>query len=146
MTKERLAAQLDGREHPFDLTKDEERLAKESGLLVVFGASDDLCKLRGAVHDEADVYDGGTIRIADGKLLDNPDRDEEEVLKKFGVLAEVKSTLHHALTIEALWCEEKGYSWTYRTEEDHATFEVMEDGEHCYCRGLVIDMREEDAR
>jgi hypothetical protein len=41
-----------------------------------------------------------------------------------------------ARKIEAVWAED-GYSWTYRTDIPHATFEITEDGEP-YCRGIVF--------
>jgi len=41
--------------------------------------------------------------------------------------------------VDALWAKEDGYSWTYRTDIPHATFEIVEDGEP-YCRGIVIDV------
>ena len=33
-------------------------VAEENGLVVVFGASDDLCEIRGAEDDEIDCFDG----------------------------------------------------------------------------------------
>jgi hypothetical protein len=42
MTKEELAAQITGREYPFELLPAEKRIAKDSGLIVIYGASDDL--------------------------------------------------------------------------------------------------------
>lgn len=59
MTKEQMAALLNGREIGQEITKDEEHIAKESGLLVVFGASDDLMEFRGKYRQEFDCYDGG---------------------------------------------------------------------------------------
>ncbi|MNW22346.1 hypothetical protein D3C71_2237660 [compost metagenome] len=44
-----------------------------------------------------------------------------------------------AKSIEALWCKEDGYSWTYKTEIPHATFEVA-DGDEPYCRGIVFSL------
>ena len=42
MTKEELAATLNGREYNHEITKEEEAEARENGLVVIFGASDDL--------------------------------------------------------------------------------------------------------
>lgn len=56
MTKEELAARLDGREYGSEMTEDEEAEAKEAGLLVIFGYSDDSIEFRGAFH-----VDGGEI-------------------------------------------------------------------------------------
>lgn len=53
------------------------------------------------------------------------------------MLAEYVQRQKSAKSIEALWCKEDGYSWTYKTEIPHATFEVVED-EEPYCRGIVF--------
>ena len=42
MTAKELAELLNGREYGNEITSDEEKLAKESGLVVVFGYSDDM--------------------------------------------------------------------------------------------------------
>jgi len=70
MTKEQWAEKLTGREIGEELTTDEEKQAKRDGILIVFGASDDLCEFRGVIHDEADCYDGGTIPIHSKGPLD----------------------------------------------------------------------------
>jgi hypothetical protein len=128
------AALLNGREYPFDLTAEGKAQAKAAGLVVIFGASDDLMELRGAINDEFGCHDGGTALI-DGKGL-LPDRDsieDDDELKDFF------ARQPDAKTVEALWAAEPGYSWTYKTDVPHATFDIMEDG-IVYCRGIVIDV------
>lgn len=49
---------LNGREYREELFLDEEKKLKEVGIVVVFGASDDLCELRGAIDDELDCWNG----------------------------------------------------------------------------------------
>lgn len=144
MTKEELAAKLTGREYTNEITKTEEAEAKKSGLVVIFGASDDLAELRGAIYDEAGCYDGGEFFLdPTGKqfLLPQIEDEDDEILKKYGVSEAARAVLAAAIKVEALWCKEPGYSWTFATDAPHATFEVMEDGEH-YCRGIVIDLKE----
>lgn len=46
-------------------------IAEENGLVVVFGASDDLCEIRGAEDDEIDCFDGGKATIAGAKVKIN---------------------------------------------------------------------------
>lgn len=71
MTKEQLAYLLNGREYTNEITKEEEREAKNSGLLVIFGASDDLIELRGAIYDEVGAINGGEVRIGkNGNLIE----------------------------------------------------------------------------
>lgn len=43
--------------------------------------------------------------------------------------------------IDAVWCEGE-YSWTYKTNILHATFDIYDDGEK-YCRGIVFEKSEE---
>lgn len=135
MTHQKMAALLNGREYGSEMTKAEEEAAKKAGLVVIFGASDDLCELRGAVYDEVGVCDGGEFYIRKGKVLEMPDHEESETLKKYGV--NPQSLKDGAIWIGALWCKEGGYSWTYNIEREHSTFDIMEDGEK-YCRGVVF--------
>ena len=52
MTKEQLAELLNGNEYRDEMTKEQEQAAKQNNLLVLFGASDDLLEMRGAIRDE----------------------------------------------------------------------------------------------
>lgn len=109
------------------------REMKESGLVAVFGASDDLMEFRGAIYDEIGSFDGGTAYFDANGLLqnecDNDDCPHFERLKK------------QAKTIEARWCPEggDGVSWDYVTSIPHAIFDIVED-EEIYCRGIVFQL------
>ncbi|MDH1101135.1 hypothetical protein N5C37_08430 [Pseudomonas mosselii] len=132
MTKEELAAQLNGLEYPASIPGALIVAAQSAGLVILCGASDDLMEFYGARREEIGCNDGGTAFVdADGVL---PDRDcldgDEEI-------AEYVQRQKSAKPIEALWCKEDGYSWTYKTDIPHATFEVAED-EEPYCRGIVF--------
>ncbi|MFV0892427.1 MULTISPECIES: hypothetical protein [Pseudomonas] len=132
MTKEELATQLNGLEYPTRIPGALIVAAQSAGLVILCGASDDLMEFYGARREEIGCYDGGTAFVdADGVLPDRDclDGDEE--------LAEYVQRQKSAKSIEALWCKEDGYSWTYKTEIPHATFEVVED-EEPYCRGIVF--------
>ena len=51
------------------MTNEQEQAAKQNNLLVLFGASDDLLEMRGAIRDEVGAYDGGEYALAlDGEL------------------------------------------------------------------------------
>ena len=63
MTKEELAALINGREYISEITREEEMAAKAAGLVVVFGASDDLGEFRGAASDEVGAYVGGNATV-----------------------------------------------------------------------------------
>ena len=140
ITKEQLAGKLNGCEIGSEITSAEEKLAKDSGLLVIFGASDDLCEFRGVINDEVGAWNGTTIYIShELRILESVDRDDEDVLKKHHLLDEARRRYRDApIRIEALWAKEEGYSWTFTANVPVATFEVMEGDEH-YCRGIVID-------
>lgn len=142
MTHEELATRLNGREYGEEITEAEEAEAKAAGLLVVFGASDDLCELRGMIHDEVGCYSGGEFVIVDGELFDEKACDSEDC----PYAAKAKSAARvEGFTVEALWCKGE-FSWTYalsrigKATPPHATFDVMEDGDDKYCRGLVIKL------
>lgn len=133
MTKEEMAARLNGREYREEITKEEEALARAAGLVVIFGASDDLCELRGAIHDEVGCIDGGDILLVDGGVW-----DDEECDCKHAERAN-RDAKRRGQLIVAGWDRGEGYSWTFRTEIPHATFDVME-GDEKYCRGIVFEL------
>lgn len=133
MTKEQLAKQLNGREYMHEMLPHEELFAKNDNLLVIFGASDDLCEFRGAFNDEAGCYDGGTVFFTNDGILRSHDCGCE--------YCGYEEKKRYAYRVNALWCEEDPYSWTFKTKLPHATFDIMEDGEK-YCRGIVIDLKE----
>lgn len=131
-----LAAKLDMSEYPIRPSAEITDFAKANGLVIVYGASDDLIEFDGAFRDEGYVIDGGTVRVdAEGLLpanADDLDTDEER--------ARYYYRGGKAKSIEALWCDEVnggGFTWAYRTDIPHATFEVM-DGDEPYCRGIVF--------
>lgn len=133
-TKESLAALLDGREYPMSTTPQEEADAKAAGLVIVFGASDDLIELRGAILDEGYPDDGEPVLIdAKGLLPDFDDCEDEEAA------ADYFKRKPSVRKIKAIWDRGDGVSWCYETDIPHATFRVMEDGE-VYCIGLVFDL------
>ena len=63
MTIKEWAGLLDGREYVREMTRAEELQAKEDRVVIVFGASDDLCEFRGAVYDEVGCNDGGVVNL-----------------------------------------------------------------------------------
>ena len=136
MTKEELAKLLDGGEYGSFPSFDQCKLAKENGLLIVYGGSDDLCEFAGAFNDEADCYDGGSVFIDEkGVIPEWESVESPDAARSWLARDERKSE------ILAVWCGPEGYSWTYKTDLPHSTFDIMEDDEK-YCRGMVIDVRD----
>ena len=125
-----LAEKLDGREYASELTKEEVDFAKVNRAVIVLGASDDIMLLAGAIDDEVDCYGGGLAHFNKRGLIKNECDDEHCPYH----LREIEE----AAVIEAVWGEED-YSWTYKTDIPHETFDILEDGEK-YCRGIVFSL------
>ena len=133
MTKKTLAASLDGRKYPLRLSATEEKTAKDAGLVIVYGASDDLVEFEGAIYDEAGAP-GDVFVTANGLLESHDDCD-----CKF---CNYKAISAAAKKIEVLWCDGPGEpEWTFKTEIPHETFTIIEDGEP-FCRGLVFSIKD----
>ena len=139
MKHNELTARLNGNQVGDEHSLADEKDAKASGLVIVFGYSDDNCELRGAIHDEIGCYNGGKILFNSKGVVNEPDDQEQEVLEKFGVFEHFHKS---ASQFEAVWCETKdGPPWTYKAAFPHSTFDVMEDGE-VFCRGIVFNLEE----
>lgn len=124
MTAKELATSLDGRAYLEEITRKEELLAKENGLVVVFGYSDDNVEFRGAIDDELGAWEGGTFWVYKSGHVEESNWQEGESQK-----------------IEALWCAPDSPDWTFKTEIPHETFKIF-DGTDVYCIGLVFNMKE----
>lgn len=141
MNAEQLAQKMNGREYGEEITKEECREAKEAGLVVVFGASDDLMEFRGAIYDELGAWGGTTAIVTlDGHLLCEPDEDAEMTYREWNERQRHESS--GAAKIEALWCAEKdsegrNVCWTFKTQIPHHEFFIFEDGQ-TFCRGIVF--------
>jgi hypothetical protein len=135
MTAQELAQRLDGRTYRNEITKEEEKLAKQHGLVVVFGASDDLMEFRGAIHDEIGAYDGGEAYITDKGYLVEPEADDRDVFEKYGF------PLPKVHCIEAKWepIIPQGASWLITSHIPHSAFDIFEEGD-LYCRGIVFSI------
>ena len=126
MTLKEFSERLNGTEYngyPI-FSKEDIKIAKENGFVIVTGASDDMMGLEGAIEDEAGCFDGGKVYIS-----------------KRGV--EEKKTKN---MIEALWCQTKDENgvvipWAYETKIPHETFLVMDAGE-VYCRGIMFNVND----
>lgn len=127
-----IANAITGAAYPFEPPAEIQRVAKDCGIVIVFGSSDDLMEFRGAIYEELGAYDGGVAHLSPAGLVVNECENED--------------CPHHArakakaATIRAVWNDAAPY-WTYDTDIPHATFEVMEGGE-VYCRGIVFDLAE----
>src|ERR1035437_1391976 len=132
MNTTELAALLNGREYRKEMSLGEQADAKAAGLVVVFGASDDLMEFRGAINDELGANNGTTAYLTNEGMVENDcENDDCPHFKKLKAMA---------ATISSMWCEHADHpslSWTFRTEIPHEEFTINEDGEP-YCIGIVF--------
>ena len=137
MTKEELAALLTGSEYPFDLPKHLVLPAETAGLVVVFGASDDLIEFRGALCEEYGAYEGTEILVTRRGIF-----QEDDCASRCRYYEAARQEAREGgKTIKAVWDAGAGYSWLYETAIPHATFEIVEEGAP-YCRGIVFALSE----
>ncbi len=133
MDAKTLAAQISGREYGKELTKQEAEQARAAGLVVVYGASDDLMEFEGAIYDEFGCYEGGTALVDEKGLLDRDQIDDSDDEAIADYVARKKT----ARSIEAAWSDAGNPCWSYKTDIPHETFEIIDEGE-IYCRGIVF--------
>jgi hypothetical protein len=131
MNIKEFTSKLNGTQYGSEM-RQEIALAKCLGFVIVYGHSDDCMEFAGTIDDEVGCYDGETINItADGIM-----KECEDNCKYY------RKALESSREIEAIWCgkDSDGWSWTYKTDIPHETFEMMDDEER-YCLGIVFDIR-----
>lgn len=136
MTPQEAATKIDGGEYRKEISKEMADALRESGLVAVYGASDDLMEFEGAIRDEVGCYDGGTAHLTPNGLLTN-DCDDDNC-------PHFKRSKKKAAVIKAKW-DEGGFSWRYETEIPHAKFVIKEDDEN-YCEGIVFRLADVPVR
>ena len=134
MTAKKLAEMLSGRKYGMELTSDEAQAAKDAGLVVVCGYSDDNVELCGAINDEIGAYNGTTVYLTPNGVLQEPDCGQDDC-------PYFAREREKAKTIKAIWHDKGGPCWTFETDIPHETFTVMENGEP-FCVGIVFSMED----
>lgn len=130
-TVNEIAEMLAGAKYRDPVSKTVAELAKMSGIVIVYGQSDDLMEFEGAIYDEVGAYNGTTAKVdAKGLIPDRESIEDDDELRDYFAREP------NGKAIEAVW-DADGYSWVYRTDIPHVTFEVTDDGEP-YCRGIVF--------
>lgn len=132
------ALELDGREYGREFTKEDRERAKELGIVIVYGASDDLCELNGALSDEIECVDGGTAHLSQNGVLEEIVRlkcpcDETEDCPL------AQQVVKQGNLLQIYWCAEDadGFAWDYKIDVPSAAFRIFDHGEK-YCRGIVF--------
>lgn len=112
-------------------TKMEE--AKEKGIVVIYGESDDLCEMEGAISDETGCY-GGDVVFINSKgfaTLDGIDCDDE-ACPCFKYWKENSGT-----ELKIIWNDKGNPCWQYEINIPHERFYSYRDGE-LFCEGIVF--------
>ena len=128
MNTKTFARLLDGREYGSEITDKEDELARQLGMVIVFGASDDLLEFRGAISDELGCYGGGKVYI-------NPSSWSTEI----SGLVPPSETANYKI-IDVKWCQ-SCYSWFIEINIPHESFDVLENGEK-FCRGIIFSIND----
>ena len=143
MTPKVLADALNGVEysaamrlHGSDLIE----LAKNAGLVVAYGFSDDLLEFDGAIYDEKGCYGGTAVLIDTEGLLPSFEAasEDEEVCRRY-----FERKLN-AREIEAIWRDSPSDEmddppWILKTDIPHESFMIVEEGEP-FSRGIVFSL------
>jgi hypothetical protein len=145
MTKESLAALLNGRAYGEEIEKAEAAQAKAAGLVVVYGASDDLLEFEGAVYDELGAWEGVTAVVfkgARGWCVAPNDRTALREIEDDEAMMAAITAQKSGKMVTAVWAPAGlDASWLIETNLPHASFDILEDDE-LFCRGLVLDVKD----
>jgi hypothetical protein len=132
-----IAAQLNGVEYRNEDEQFDAKILCDEGIVVAYGASDDLLELRGAIDDEYGAYEGTSIMLIktkdwEIKAISGEGFDENR--------SYIGGDFEHHITAE--WCpKDIDASWKITPACEHATFNVMEDDE-LYCVGAVFYLKD----
>ena len=131
MTKEELAARLDGREYRSETTNVDIVDAMNSGLVMIYGASDDLVELEGTITEEIGVSSRGSEfwLFRSGIPVSECGDDDCPYFKREREKAEL------------FFVEYTTTGWRFTTSVPHAAFTIFENGE-VYGTGIVIDVND----
>lgn len=114
---------VNGMEYRSKINPEAVTLAKDNGIVILYGQSDDLMELEGAIDDEVYAYDG---------LNHEDDFD-------LGNFPEEVYTLMKDHKLELVWCPDEEKSWAFKVSPD-STFErfnIMEDG-GVFSEGIIL--------
>lgn len=143
MKKEELALHLFEIDRREGVSEELVKAAKESGLIIIYGESDDLVEFEGLLYDEIGAYDGTDFIIAkEGEEI--PVDEDEGTYRKAKELEalpiEKGGKFKNLFTAE--WCPDGlDCSWRITTDIPHAEFNIMEDGE-LFSIGIVVDVKD----
>ncbi len=148
MTRQELAEKINGMNIRDEISKELISQAKESGLVVLFGYSDDNLEAGGAIYDEYGCYEGGEfLLVKEGEMYaDNEDENTYHKAECDGLYdaSNDHDIDNHSRLIKAEWCPDgnSGVSWRITSNIPNSTFNMYGDEGEIWCEGIVIDLNE----
>lgn len=144
LTKEKLAELLDGRDlrGKYDYPTTQE--VEDSNLVVLYGRSDYLIEVRGAVYNSICI--DGECKLA--LVLAGEEIDDEEDVTNMDIPAVLplsdeydQSDNPRLITVQYCSLDNTIADWEFDTVLPHATFLLNKEGKP-FCKGIVIDIDE----
>lgn len=141
-----LASKLNARTYGEEITEEECKQAERDGLIVVFGASNDLCEFRGAFYEEFGTYEWSTFYWNGEKFVsDDYDIDQGDICHTCRkACMYCHPPFNKDLWIKQEWCPKnyEGY-WRFSTNIPNvAEFKIYEEDRENYNNGLVINIED----
>jgi hypothetical protein len=135
MTVKEWAEKINGFEYPANELEHLNKKMAVDGIIIAYGASDDLLEFNGVIYAEVDAWKGTDVRIfSRGKgtaFIFNKEENKDSA--EFN-----RKEIEQMQKIKAVWRpKDIDASWKIETEIPHETFDIMEDGE-LFCRGVVF--------
>lgn len=134
MSSERLkfwANKLNGRQYGNEIT--EEEVGQLGNVVVVFGYSDDTMIVAvSSVFEDVPCFEGGSALFQIDGLVENKCDCED-----CPYYDDIKEAAYEVKAVS----DQAGYSWVYKTDIPHETFEIF-DNNRKYCRGIVFSLDE----
>jgi hypothetical protein len=133
MTKEQMARSISGNEYLKEVSPVDRIIARNSGLLIIYGASDDITIFDGVIRDEAGAWEGALHKILrNGDIFCRDDLHDEIISKGY-------SSPKVAINVTAEFApDDVECTWRIKTDVPFAPFNIFDDGE-LYCIGAVVE-------
>ena len=115
----------------FETTFAQRKLAKENGLVIVFGESHDNIQFRGAITDEEECHNHSIINFNKNGIIKN--KCDDELCPYY--LKEIRNSS----SLTTYWMNAFS-NWSYELDIFHATFNIYEteERERIHCVGIIF--------
>jgi hypothetical protein len=135
ITIENAILKLNNQEYPLRVSRQFEQELKDSELVIIYGASDDLIEFGGAISDELGAGNGTIKHIYKTGIIGDRDKvDSDEDMELY------LKNKQNSKEIKAIWGI-NDISWQYETEIPHKVFHIVEDDE-IYCIGIIFSIND----